>query len=190
MKYEKLYDMILARRETRTITTQNLAIIASSASLLLLILYLPDAKDLQKNFGNLIPVLGIIFPIIGITYHEITYRTIHRFDNEILNNLVLNDMEDASQAKIIEQDVIMYTEKRSVRGFLLYLLLIFPILGWLFVQDPFIGSIVDFIIIMLIIVFNLPPKSSKPKFPKTTIPDFLRFKHESEEDEDSSKSEK
>jgi len=186
MDYDRLYDMLLARRETRTTSTLTLAIIASSASLLLFIFYLQDYETLDPKFQILIPALGIIFPVIGIVSHEITYKYIHGWDNEILNNLVLKNVKDNNQKKIIEEKVIMYTEKRGIRRFFLYLFFIVPILGWTIIPlDWFLGLIVDGVIIAAIITYI-----RKTKFPKHDIPDFLKDEYKSEENEDSLESKK
>ena len=199
-KYGKLYDTLLARKETRTTSTLTIATIASSASLLLFIFYfqapmiiLEDTQDglevipdsLKKEIKNIIPALGILFPIIGIFYHDITYRTITKFDNKILNILILID-SDINERDEIANKIIIYDKMRGYRAFLLYFLLIIPILGWMFYFGSVIGIILDFVIfvtlIFLVLHLSKIPKLYDSKIPKlydSEVPDFLKDKLDS-----------
>ena len=175
MSYDKLYDMILARRETRTTTTLTMATIASSASLLLFIFYLqPENLDVKSKI--LIPILGIVFPLIGISYREITYKYIHKHDNTILNALLLKDV-NFSKRREIKYDVILYNKHRITRDFLLRLLFIFPIFGWVIISFDWIpGLILNILIIMFVFAVSLPSRIPENKdFPETEIPDFLKI---------------
>ena len=76
MTEDKLFNLLVARIQTRETSTLAITIIAASASLILL------GFVCQVNEEQRIPLvcIGIIYPILGILYREITYATIQKND--------------------------------------------------------------------------------------------------------------
>jgi len=178
VSYDKLYDQLLARKESRESSTLTMVAIASSASLLLFIFYVGNLDKITPDLilSNIIQIIGIVFPLLGIFYREITFRSIQAHDNTILNAILLRDVPDVSQHDIIRDVVIKYERYRTIRQILLYSLLMIPVLAWIFLYDYFIGGIIDFIIILLIISLPIPLQRStkEDRFPETELPDFLQ----------------
>lgn len=177
--YNKIYDQILARRETRATTTLTMVTIASSASLLLLIFYLDIDESIKRSI-EYIPIMGIAVPFLALIYREITYYYIHRNDNEILNAIALKDVVEGER-EFFKNSIIQYNKFRPAREFLLKLLFVFPLFGWFLNFDSFLGSIMIFITMLFIIGFSLNSRNpEKNKFPESELPDFLKVKNDNE----------
>jgi len=169
VNYDKLYDQILARKETRESSTLTMISITSSASLVLLVIFLQPTSDQNQLSDSeimqkfVVKILGILFPLIAILYREITYHYIQAHDNEVLNAILFKELSLNKEQKQKIEDSILYKEKRGIRLFLLRFLITLPALGWLLVSDPFIGGVISLIILMIIIAFSLRPRFSRPK---------------------------
>ncbi|HSB49810.1 MAG TPA: hypothetical protein VLC72_00570 [Nitrosopumilaceae archaeon] len=97
MSDDKLFDFIVARSKTRETSTLTIATIAASASLILLALYFQPVIQTNENYSNLIRIMGILFPVIGIAYNEVTSRTIQDADQIWIRNKILNETPKESK---------------------------------------------------------------------------------------------
>lgn len=167
MSYDKLYDQLLARKETRESSTLSLVTLASSASLILFIFFLND----EGEHRVLINILGILFPLIAIIYREINFYYIQAHDNTVLNAILLKEFDGTDEQKKEIKNVIQYKKYRRLKKFLLRFLAVLPVLGWILVIDYTTGAIISFIIIMIIIAFSL---DNKFKEPEDSVPSFLK----------------
>ncbi|MFY3741358.1 MAG: hypothetical protein HMLIMOIP_001813 [Candidatus Nitrosomirales archaeon] len=124
------FDHKLQRSRTRESSTLTIATVASSASLLLLGLYLQVLCDEQckNNVGlrQMIIFTGILFALLGIAYRDVTAFTIHRDDECYLRIKMrycnkkkanLNEIRDGGNSHI-------------VRAGSLHFLLIIPLWAW------------------------------------------------------------
>lgn len=135
------FDYILARSRTRESSTLTIATVASSASLVLLALYIQALVDVELNedigislsfdkFKPLIQVTGITFAAVGILYRDVTIFAIHKADERTLQTQTRPqpNTHDAPRSGILRA------------------LLVIPIIAWVYVMDLGIPSIYGSII--------------------------------------------
>ena len=81
MTEDKLFNLLVARIQTRETSTVAIMLITASTSLILLGFVCP------VNEEQLIPLvcIGILYPILGMSYREIAYRTMQKHDLEEIN---------------------------------------------------------------------------------------------------------
>ena len=72
MTEDKLFNLLVARTQTRETSTLAITIIAASTSLILLGFVCPINEEQR------IPLvfIGILYPFLGFLFREITYRTV------------------------------------------------------------------------------------------------------------------
>jgi len=128
MTDEKLFHYLVSRVHTRETSTLTISAIASSASIILFGLYFSDLTDQEKN---IIFWIGILSPIIGFSYYEITFGTQQSWDYDNINKII--DDENTTHEKD-ELNEIIYGKKRAQaipKQVLWRILLAIPIVGWL-----------------------------------------------------------
>lgn len=120
MSQDDEFQYRLARSRTREASTLTIATVASSASLVLLGLYIQAQIEVNWNLAPEIKLwiagVGIAFSAVGIIYREVTAKTIHRIDENWLKQRC------------------HITDPRGqgiVREILLVALLAIPIVAWL-----------------------------------------------------------
>lgn len=86
MSDEKLFHYLVSRIQTREISTHTVAIIASSASLILFVLFFSDNLSDAEELA--IRLLGIILPMIGFAYFEVVFGTQQRWDYENIREFI------------------------------------------------------------------------------------------------------
>jgi hypothetical protein len=121
----KKFDYILARSRTRESSTLTIATVASSASLVLIALYIQaeveDSEGKLEKYKGLIQGMGLLFPIIGILYREVTART-HKKDEDFLKEQALSWNDPLANTHDTRRTII------------LRILLLTPIPAWFFVM--------------------------------------------------------
>ena len=80
---DRLFLYLISRIQTREISTHTVAVISSSASLILFVFYFSNAND---EFS--IRLLGIVLPIIGFAYFEVVFGTQQRWDFQNIREFV------------------------------------------------------------------------------------------------------
>lgn len=141
MNLDKLYDQILARKETRESSTLTMVTMASSASLILFVFVMGENIE-DSLLHLLIPILGILFPLVAIAYREISFYYIQAHDNTILNAILLKELKVTNEEKNEINNVIKYKNGTRAKKFLGRLLMGLPIFGWILYLDYLVGSIV------------------------------------------------
>jgi len=131
MSDEKLFHYLVSRIQTRETSTHTVAIIASSASFLLFVLYFSEnfSPTVIQEVG--IRLLGIILPLIGFSYFEIVFGTQQRWDYENLIKIIEQEKSAFSQYKFNE---IIFGKKRTLvlpKMALWRILLSIPIVIWI-----------------------------------------------------------
>ena len=76
MTEDKLFNLLVARTQTRETSALAVVIIAASTSLILLA-FVCQPNGEQRN---LLAVVGILYPILGMSFREIAFRTIQNHD--------------------------------------------------------------------------------------------------------------
>ncbi len=92
MSDDKMFDYILTRSRTRESSTLTIATVASSASLLLIALYIQATVEAEINnhpnafdkYKQGVGWVGVLFAGLGIAYREATALTIHQNDERWL----------------------------------------------------------------------------------------------------------
>lgn len=116
MSDDKILDLLISRTQTRETSTLTIVVVTASASLIFLPLFCLSDSELNWLFGS----LGIIFPILGMLYREVTYRTIQNDDyNEIK---IRTDKKD--------HNVIDNKHGKGKRRCLFYCITLLPIISW------------------------------------------------------------
>lgn len=120
MSDDKIFDLLVSRTLTRETSTLAILIVSASASLILLPLFCQSGSELKWLFG----IMAIIFPILGILFREVTYRTIQEDDyNEIRKRV-----EDPNDYTIIRNK-----HGNKARRVLFYCIILLPITGWIII---------------------------------------------------------
>jgi len=158
MTNEKLLDFLVARLVARETAALALVTISSSASLVLL------ALDLESTDSWVIPVVGILFPLVGITYNEVTFRTIHTHDHEWIRKIIREDKETTFDS----DKILPFEERRRFRILLARVIMFIPVAGWVILLPPkiipnisswvTIIGIVAIIISIIVLVITSPPR--------------------------------
>ncbi len=78
MSEDRLFNLLVARTQTRETSTLAVVIVAASTSLILLGFVCQENVEQR----NLLACVGILYPILGISFKEIVYRTIQKRDWE------------------------------------------------------------------------------------------------------------
>jgi len=78
MAEDKLFDLLVARIQTRETSTLAIVIIAASTSLILL----GFVCQIDVEQRTPLVIIGILYPILGMSFREIAYRTIQNHDLE------------------------------------------------------------------------------------------------------------
>lgn len=150
MSDDKMFDYILARSRTRESSTLTVATVASSASLILLALYMqiitqPDFW-LTQDQDILIKTAGCIFIVLGIAYRDFTALTIHGDDEHWLRH----------QAGITGNRVLGRTFD-DIRSVLIRSLLLLPFLAWIYVvsSSTSITFITSLVVVVYIVIMGL-----------------------------------
>jgi len=76
----KLFNLLVARTQTRETSTLAVTIIATSASLILL----GFVCQVNGDPRYLLAAAGIGYPILGMIFFEFTYRTIQKHDWDLI----------------------------------------------------------------------------------------------------------
>jgi hypothetical protein len=137
-----LFAYVLARSRARESSILTIATITTSASLVLLGLYLQVYTEQHwKDYPFLdwtVKITGILFAVAGILYREITARFIHQNDEDWLNAYVRALGCSPVSKKIINQecsriqDPLCYLDGQNPRKFILRTLFVLPIIAWEF----------------------------------------------------------
>ncbi|MDX1373173.1 MAG: hypothetical protein R3321_11915 [Nitrososphaeraceae archaeon] len=130
---KEILHLLIARLHARESANLAFLTISSSASLVFLGIVLIDNFN-EESFW-FIPIFGIIFPVFGLLYFEITYRTIQNYDQCQIRKLLLEDKNDKEKKRI--KDIILYNKHRTKRVLFSRLLLFTSIFAWL-VTTPII----------------------------------------------------
>jgi len=120
MTEDKLFNLLVARTQTRETSTLAITIIAASTSLILL------GFVCQVNEEQRIPFIfmGIIYPFLGMLYREFTYRTVQNRDYDQIIRHFSGD----------EVNTVRIGYTRWSRRVLFYLLFaVLPIAGWILI---------------------------------------------------------
>ena len=120
MTDDKLFNLLVARTQTRETSTLAVVIIATATSLVLLG-FVCLANEGQRNY---IAGIGILYPILGIVYREIAYATLQNRDLEQIRKRLSDE----------EVDIVLDVYKKWPRKIIFYsLFLVFPIIAWVLV---------------------------------------------------------
>jgi len=120
MTEDKLFNLLVARIQTRETSTLAITVIAASTSLILLG-FVCQASGEQRT---LLAVVGILYPILGMSFREISFRTMQNHDWEQIKTYF-----SAEEIKIVLGG---YTNSsRRIIFYLLFALL--PIIMWVLV---------------------------------------------------------
>ena len=161
MTEENLFNYLVSRVHTRETSTLSVAAIASTASLILLALYF--SATITDDEKNVIWWLGIILPIIGFAYFEMTFATQQSWDYDNITKLIKKNND------IKEQEInrIIFGEKRSLvlpKEIIWRVLLVLPIIGWLslYENQKYILEIVVVIVVIIgLLVLRIELKKNK-----------------------------
>ena len=166
MTDEKLFQYLVSRVHVRETSTLTIASIASSASLILLGLFL--SPDLLKIDKEVIRWIGIITPILGLAYFEITFATQQTWDFHEINEMIKKDSkrEKDELAKII---YAKNTKLAILKGTIWRVLLSLPIMGWFSIGGDISHIVLSIFLIGLAIFFlilrlELKKQSERTKF--------------------------
>ena len=132
MTDEKLFQYLVSRVQVRESSTLTVAAIASSASIILLGLYFsPELLSEQMTQErNIIFWVGILSPIIGFSYFEITFGTQQSWDYNRINKIIREETKLTKD----ELNKIIFGNNRALVIFkpcLWRILLSIPIISWL-----------------------------------------------------------
>ncbi len=120
MTEDRLFNLLVARTQTRETSTLAVVIIAASTSLILLGFVCPVNEE-QRNY---MACIGIFYPILGVAYREIAYLTVQNRDLEQIRKYLSAE----------EVDIVLDRYKKWYRKIIFYLLfLAFPLVAWVFV---------------------------------------------------------
>jgi len=120
MTEDKLFNLLVARTQTRETSTLAITVIAASASLILLGFVCPINVEQRIPFV----IMGIIYPILGMLYREYTYLTIQNSDFEQIRRHFSDE----------EEDIVRGGYSSLPRRVLFYLLfVVIPIAGWVLI---------------------------------------------------------
>lgn len=164
-----MFDYILARSRTRESSTLTIATVASSASLILLVLYMQAPSvtcsscqpTLLSPYAFAIIYFGMVFAIVGILYREVTKYTIHGNDERWLKACAKKcskeclNLEDKEGRTI--PNPLYYCDGSRLREGILRALLVIPIIAWSFIIDHtyvIISNTFDKYFLMIALILN------------------------------------
>jgi len=120
MTADRLFNLLVARTQTRETSTLAIIIIAASTSLVLL------GFVCLANEGQRIPIIfiGILYPILGMLFREIAYSTVQKSDLEQIRNYLTTE----------EADIVLSGYPKWHRRIIFYLLFaVLPLVAWILV---------------------------------------------------------
>jgi len=123
MADEKLLNALVSRVASRELVSLVFLTIASSASLVLL----SFTKDIDAFWW--VSIIGIFFPVLALTYNEVTRFTIHKHDQKWIRKIINEDKETTYNSK----EILEYTKTRVVRMLLSRMMLLIPVFGWIII---------------------------------------------------------
>lgn len=127
MSDDKIFDLLVSRTLTRETSTLAIIIVSSSASLILLPLFCQSGSELKLLFG----IMAITFPILGILFREVTYRTIQNDDYNEIRKRVKNPND---------YEIIRNKHGNKARRVLFYCIILLPITGWIIILSGMMSS--------------------------------------------------
>ncbi len=157
MSDDKMFDYVLARSRTRESSILTIATIASSASMVLLGLYLQELMRCGCTLDAYYPwihITGMTFATLGIAYSELTASYIHRNDEDwptVYANLCIQKNITAIGRDVIRGSRVIHGQSREIenplcyphahaqrlRKIILRALLVVPIIAWaLLLHEP------------------------------------------------------
>ena len=120
MTDDRLFNLLVARTQTRETSTLAITIIAASASLVLL----GFACQVDEEKRIPLVIMGMVYPILGMAFREITYQTIQNRDFDQIRNYFTGDEIDIVRGGYANWP-------RRVMFYLLFALL--PITAWVLI---------------------------------------------------------
>ena len=120
MTDDRLFNLLVARTQTRETSTLAITIIAASASLVLL------GFACQVDEEDRIPlvIMGIAYPILGMLFREITYQTIQKHDFDEIRKFFTFD----------EINIVLGGYPSWPRRAVFYLLfVVIPVVAWVLI---------------------------------------------------------
>jgi len=117
MTADRLFSLLVARTQTRETSTLAVIIIAASTSLVLL------GFVCLANESQRIPIafIGILYPILGMLFREIAYRTVQNRDLEHIREYLSTE----------EVDIVLDGYPNWPRRSIFYLLFaVLPLVAW------------------------------------------------------------
>jgi hypothetical protein len=131
---DRIFEYIVARSRARESSILAVVAIASSASLVLLGLYIQEQIEkpsLLANYQPWIEIMGTSFASLGIVYREITAHYIHRNDERWIRRVVQDSsMRHLRDDKGDIEDPLNYCKKNIPRELMIRSLFVLPIIGW------------------------------------------------------------
>jgi len=131
MSDEKLFHYLASRIQTRETSIHTIAIITSSASLLLFVLYFSGDFSSTIQDEVIVRLLGILLPLIGFSYFEVVFGTQQRWDYENLKKIIDKDKSAFTQSEV---DEIIFGKSRALvlpKMALWRILLALPLVIWI-----------------------------------------------------------
>jgi len=165
MTDENLFQYLLSRVQTRESSTLGLATIASSASLILFGIYF--SFNIDEQIKNVVWWLGLLLPIIGFTYFEVTFATQQSWDYKNILKQIKKDLKNVSKEELKK---IILGENRVLvfpKEILWRILLALPIIGWVSSYDNqayMLYAIIGAAVAIFLLILRIERKKSKLKF--------------------------
>jgi len=117
---DKLFNLLVARTQTRETSTLAITIIAASASLVLL----GFACQVVEEDRIPLVIIGILYPTLGMVFREFIYQTIQKHDFEQIGKFLTND----------EMKIVLGGYPTWPRRVIFYLLFaVIPIVAWVLI---------------------------------------------------------
>jgi len=120
MTDDKLFNLLVARTQSRETSTLAVVIIAASTSLVLLGFVCPVNEE-QRNY---MVCIGIFYPILGVAYREIAYQTVQNRDYKEIRKHFTDE-----EVKIVRDKFAKWPR----RGIFYLLFAVLPIAAWVLV---------------------------------------------------------
>jgi len=145
MTDEKLFQFLTSRTQSRETVSLTIATITSSASLILIVLFF----NVKQEFPILAIILGILFPLMGLIYIQITYSGIHRHDHWWIRKIISENNDSGKDT----EKILRYEKHRKRRNVLIRLIISLPIFGWFFIIDSISNG--NFVIGIISTLFSI-----------------------------------
>jgi len=121
MTEDRLFNLLVARTQTRETSTLAITIIAASASLILL----GFVCQVNEEQRTPLVIIGILYPILGIIFREYTYGTVQSRDYDRIIRYFRGD-------EVNDVRIGYATWPRRVIFYLLFAVL--PVAAWIFIS--------------------------------------------------------